>query len=136
MFNKQILNLIELYYFICNDFWHISNIPSNVKLHAKNQVDTINVKPVAAATKLEQPNDTIKKPKKTVLDAIVKKSAKDFEKTDLNKNNIEAIEFTSRKILGIYRASTDDTIDFMTRQVIAKGNCVVSFIYDAKNRRK
>ena len=50
--------------------------------------------------------------------------------------DIEAIEFTSRKILGIYRASTDDTIDFMTRQVIAKGNCVVSFIYDAKNRRK
>lgn len=50
--------------------------------------------------------------------------------------DIEAIEFTSRKILGIYRASTDDTIDFMTRQVIAKGNCVVSFIYDAKSRRK
>lgn len=50
--------------------------------------------------------------------------------------DIEAIEFTSRKILGIYRASTDDTIDFMTRQVIAKGNCVVSFIYEAKNRRK
>ena len=50
--------------------------------------------------------------------------------------NIEAIEFTSRKILGIYRASTDDTIDFMTHQVIAKGNCVVSFIYEAKNRRK
>ena len=50
--------------------------------------------------------------------------------------DIEAIEFTSRKILGIYRASTDDTIDFMTRQVIAKGNCVVSFIYDAKNKRK
>ena len=36
--------------------------------------------------------------------------------------DIEAIEFTSRKILGIYRASTDDTIDFMTRQVIAKNS--------------
>lgn len=59
-----------------------------IKLNAKNQVDTINVKPVAAATELEQPNDTIKKPKKTVLDAIVKKSAKDFEKTDLNKKEI------------------------------------------------
>jgi hypothetical protein len=47
--------------------------------------------------------------------------------------DIEAIDFASRQILGFYRASTDDTVDFRTRQVIAKGNCVVSFIY---NRRK
>ena len=44
---------------------------------------------------------------------------------------IYAIEFSSRKILGIYRPSTDDTIEFNTRKVITKGNSVVSFIYDA-----
>lgn len=49
--------------------------------------------------------------------------------------DIEAIDFASRQILGYYRASTDDTVDFKTRQVIAKGNCVVSFIYENKNRR-
>lgn len=45
--------------------------------------------------------------------------------------DIYAIEFCSRKILGIYRVSTDDTIEFSTRRVITKGNSVVSFIYDA-----
>jgi len=57
--------------------------------------------------------------------------------------DIYAIEFSSRKILGIYRVSTNDTIEFNTRRVITKGNSVVSFIYDAwaknpqnpKNRR-
>lgn len=44
--------------------------------------------------------------------------------------DIEAVEFKSRKILGFYRASTDSTTDFFGR-VVAKGNCVVSFIYEA-----
>lgn len=44
---------------------------------------------------------------------------------------IYAIEFCSRKILGIYRVSTDDTIEFDTRKVVTKGNSVVSFIYEA-----
>ena len=46
--------------------------------------------------------------------------------------DIEAVDFASRKILGFYRAATDDTVEFMTRKVIAKGNCVVSFIYNNK----
>jgi hypothetical protein len=45
--------------------------------------------------------------------------------------DIYAIEFSSRKILGIYRKATDDTIDFETRQIKTKGNSVVSFIYAA-----
>lgn len=50
--------------------------------------------------------------------------------------DIYAIEFSSRRILGIYRASTDDTIEFDSRRVVTKGNAVVSFIYDAWNKRK
>ena len=57
--------------------------------------------------------------------------------------DIYAIEVSSRKILGIYRVSTDDTIEFDSRRVVTKGNSVVSFIYNAwaknpqnpKNRR-
>ena len=48
--------------------------------------------------------------------------------------DIEAIEFRSRKILAIYRADTDDTIEFNTRKVVTKGNTVVSFIYEAFNK--
>lgn len=48
-----------------------------------------------------------------------------------SNGDIYAIEFSSRKILGIYRVSTDDTIEFDTRQVRTKGNSVVSFIYEA-----
>lgn len=48
--------------------------------------------------------------------------------------DIEAVEFKSRKILAIYRASTDDTIEFTTRKVITKGNTAVSFIYEALNK--
>lgn len=48
--------------------------------------------------------------------------------------DIEAVEFKSRKILAIYRASTDDTIEFTTRKVITKGNTAVSFIYEACNK--
>ena len=48
--------------------------------------------------------------------------------------DIEAVEFKSRKILAIYRASTDDTIEFTTRKVVTKGNTVVSFIYEAFNK--
>ena len=48
--------------------------------------------------------------------------------------DIEAIEFKSRKILAIYRASTDDTIEFNTRRVVTKGNTAVSFIHEAFNK--
>ena len=48
--------------------------------------------------------------------------------------DIEAVEFKSRKILAIYRASTDDTIEFTTRKVITKGNTAVSFIYESFNK--
>ena len=48
--------------------------------------------------------------------------------------DIEAIEFNSRKILGFYRAATDDTVDFMTWKVVTKGNTVVSFIYEAAKK--
>ena len=49
--------------------------------------------------------------------------------------DIEAVEFSSRKILGFYRAATDETVDFLTRKVLTKGNTVVSFIYDAHNKK-
>ena len=48
--------------------------------------------------------------------------------------DIEAIQFKSRKILSIYRASSDDTIEFNTRRVVTKGNSAVSFIYEAFNK--
>ena len=48
--------------------------------------------------------------------------------------DIGAIGCKSRKILAIYRASTDDTIEFNTRQVVTKGNTAVSFIYEAFNK--
>ena len=48
-----------------------------------------------------------------------------------SNGDIYAIKFSSRKILGIYRVSTDDTIEFNTRKVVTKGNSVVSFIYEA-----
>ena len=47
--------------------------------------------------------------------------------------DIEAVEFKSRKILGFYRKSTDSTTEFLGR-VVAKGNCVVSFIYAAHQK--
>jgi hypothetical protein len=49
--------------------------------------------------------------------------------------DIEAVEFSSRKILGFYRAATDETVDFMTRKVVTKGNTVVSFIYNAHTKK-
>lgn len=48
--------------------------------------------------------------------------------------DIEAREFSTRKILGYYRADRDTTTDFYGR-MIAKGNCVVSFIYDAYKKQ-
>ena len=44
--------------------------------------------------------------------------------------DIYAIDFDTRQILAIYRAEYDDTIEFNTRQVVAKGNVAVSFIYN------
>ena len=45
--------------------------------------------------------------------------------------DIEAVDFGTRQILGFYRAGQDHTTDFYGR-VKAKGNCVVSFIYQAQ----
>lgn len=52
--------------------------------------------------------------------------------------DIYAISFTTRQILAIYRKQYDDTIDFNTRQVVAKGNIAVSFIYNdwAKHKNR
>lgn len=52
----------------------------------------------------------------------------------LRNGDIEAREFSSRRILGYYRKNIDMTTDFYGR-MIAKGNCVVSFIYDAHSRK-
>lgn len=49
--------------------------------------------------------------------------------------DIEAVEFSSRRILGFYRASRDATTDFYGK-VITKGNSVVAFIYEAFNKSK
>jgi hypothetical protein len=53
----------------------------------------------------------------------------------LKNGDVEAREFDSRKILGYYRKGVDTTTDFYGR-MIAKGNCVVGFIYDAHNKKK
>lgn len=53
----------------------------------------------------------------------------------LKNGDIEAREFSSRRILGYYRRHVDTTTDFYGR-MIAKGNCVVGFIYDAHNKTK
>jgi len=51
-----------------------------------------------------------------------------------SNGDIYAIEFKSRKILAIYRADSDDTIEFNTRKVVNKGNTVVAFIYEAAKK--
>lgn len=43
----------------------------------------------------------------------------------------KAIDFDTRMVLGYYQAAYDHTTDFYGR-VIAKGNCVVSFIYNKR----
>lgn len=50
--------------------------------------------------------------------------------TDSNGDQ-KAIDFSSRQVLGYYRANYNHTTDFYGR-VIAKGNCVVSFIYNKR----
>lgn len=54
-------------------------------------------------------------------------------KTESNGDQV-AIDFNTRKVLGYYRAKFDNTTDFYGR-VVAKGNSVVSFIYN-KNQQK
>ena len=49
--------------------------------------------------------------------------------------DVMAIEFDSRRVLGYYRKKVDITTDFYGRMV-AKGNCVVAFIYDAYNKKR
>lgn len=49
--------------------------------------------------------------------------------------DVEARAFDSRKILGYYRKNKDITIDFYGHMV-AKGNCVVGFIYDNFTNKK
>lgn len=53
----------------------------------------------------------------------------------LKNGDVEAREFNSRRILGYYRKGVNTTTDFYGH-MIAKGNCVVGFIYDAHNKRK
>ena len=53
----------------------------------------------------------------------------------LKNGDIEAREFNSRKILGYYRKGRNTTTDFYGH-MIAKGNCVAGFIYDAHNKKK
>ena len=53
----------------------------------------------------------------------------------LRNGDVEAREFDSRRILGYYRKRADLTTDFYGR-MIAKGNCVTAFIYDAYNKKK
>lgn len=48
-----------------------------------------------------------------------------------SNGDIEAVDFTSRQILGYYRAATDTTTDFFGR-ILTKGNTVVSLIYEKK----
>jgi hypothetical protein len=53
----------------------------------------------------------------------------------LRNGDIEAREFSSRRILGYYRKKQDLTVDFFGRR-FAKGNCVVSFIYNEFQKKK
>ena len=53
----------------------------------------------------------------------------------LKNGDIEAREFNSRRILGYYRKGVDTTTDFYGHMV-AQGNCVVGFIYEAHNKNK
>ena len=53
----------------------------------------------------------------------------------LKNGDVAAIEFSSRRVLGYYRKNVDTTTDFYGR-MIAKGNCVVAFIYDAYNKKR
>lgn len=53
-------------------------------------------------------------------------------KTDPNGDQT-AIDFTTRTVLGFYRASRDVTTDFLGR-VLTKGNTVVSLIYNHNNK--
>lgn len=46
----------------------------------------------------------------------------------LKNGDVEAREFSSRRILGYYRKNLDTTVDFFGRR-LARGNCVVSLIY-------
>ena len=46
----------------------------------------------------------------------------------------EALDFPSRQILGEYLKERDQTIAFPSRQVINKGDTVVSFIYKKKGK--
>lgn len=51
--------------------------------------------------------------------------------TDSGTGDQVARDFTTRKILGYYKASLNQTTDDLHR-TIAKGNCVVSLIYNQK----
>ena len=51
--------------------------------------------------------------------------------TDTSTGDQVARDFTTRKILGYYKAGLNHTTDELHR-IIAKGNCVVSLIYKNK----
>ena len=46
----------------------------------------------------------------------------------LKNGDVEARDFSSRRILGYYRKNLDATVDFFGRR-LARGNCVASLIY-------
>ena len=51
--------------------------------------------------------------------------------TDSNTGDQRALDFNTRKVLGYYKANLNHTTDVMGR-IIAKGNCVVSLIYNKR----
>lgn len=53
----------------------------------------------------------------------------------LKNGDVEAREFSSRRILGYYRKQLDATVDFFGRR-LTKGNCVVSLIYTEYQKKK
>lgn len=53
----------------------------------------------------------------------------------LKNGDVEAREFSSRRVLGYYRKAVNITTDFYGHMV-ATGNCVAGFIYDAYNKTK
>lgn len=51
--------------------------------------------------------------------------------TDSSTGDQVARDFTTRKILGYYKAAHNHTTDFLGR-ILAKGNCVASLIYQQR----
>lgn len=46
----------------------------------------------------------------------------------MDNGDVVALEFPSRKIVGIYKKAYDHTIEFPSRRILTKGNTVISLI--------